>query len=109
MSNDRQVTMFWIEKNCSNCGHQMYSDGENQLCPNECQEEKINHPKHYNDHPSGIECIDIVEHHDFCVGNAIKYLWRAGLKGEDTEVQDLQKAIWYIERKIKRLERGERE
>ena len=63
--------------------------------------DRINHPEHYNKHPSGIECIDIVEHMNFCLGNAIKYIWRAELK-EDKE-EDLKKAIWYIEREIKRL------
>jgi hypothetical protein len=71
--------------------------------------DKVNHPKHYTSHPSGIECIDIVEHHDFCIGNAIKYLWRAGLKDGNSDVEDLRKAIWYIERKIQRLEGGENE
>jgi hypothetical protein len=41
---------------------------------NYMQEDKVNHPKHYTNHPSGIECIEITQHHDFCVGNAIKYL-----------------------------------
>jgi hypothetical protein len=60
-------------------------------------------PKHYKDHPSGVECISITEHMDFCIGNAIKYLWRAGKK--DDNIQDLKKAIWYIERKIRLLEK----
>lgn len=63
-------------------------------------------PSHYRQHPAGIECIDVVEPMDLCIGNAIKYLWRCGLKREQglTEeqkaVEDLRKAIWYIERKI---------
>ena len=57
-------------------------------------------PAHYISHPSGIECIEIVEHLGFCIGNAIKYLWRAGLKGD--AIEDMRKAIWYIEREIKR-------
>ena len=65
--------------------------------------DNINRPEHYTSHPSGIECIDIAQHHDFLIGNAIKYLWRAGIKSTDTEIQDLKKAIWYIERKIKIL------
>lgn len=68
------------------------------------QEDKVNHPKHYTNHPSGIECIEITQHHDFCVGNAIKYLWRAGIKDTTTEIEDLRKAIWYIERKIQLIE-----
>lgn len=43
----------------------------------------VNHPKHYNAHPSGVECVDVAEHYGFNVGNAIKYLWRAGLKSPD--------------------------
>jgi hypothetical protein len=60
----------------------------------------INHPKHYTNHPSGIECITITEHMSFNLGNAIKYIWRADLKGNAE--QDLQKAIWYINREINR-------
>lgn len=60
----------------------------------------VNHPKHYTDHPSGIECIQITEHMGFCLGNAVKYLWRADLKGD--AIQDMQKAIWYIQREIER-------
>ena len=61
----------------------------------------VDHPKHYNEHPSGVECIDIVEHFNFNIGNAIKYLWRAGSKGRHLE--DLQKAHWYITRELERL------
>jgi hypothetical protein len=64
----------------------------------------VNHPPHYNAHPAGVECIDVVEHMTFNTGNAIKYLWRAGLKGDALE--DLRKARWYVEREISRLERS---
>lgn len=64
----------------------------------------INHPAHYNAHPAGIECIDVVEHFTFNIGNAVKYLWRAGLKGVDP-IQDLEKAIWYIQREIAKLKK----
>lgn len=67
--------------------------------------DSVNHPSHYCGHPSGIECIEITRHHDFAIGNAIKYLWRAGLKDSDNEVQDLKKAVWYIQDKIKQLEK----
>lgn len=67
------------------------------------KEDNVNHPKHYTSHPSGIECIDVVEHMPFNIGNAIKYLWRAGLKDPDWKV-DLEKAMWYINREIKRRE-----
>ena len=61
----------------------------------------INRAKHYNVSPSGIECIEVVEHMNFCLGNAMKYIWRAGEK-EDA-LQDLQKARYYIDREIKRI------
>ena len=60
-------------------------------------------PSHYQNHPSGIECIQITEHLNFCRGNAIKYLWRAGEKGD--EIEDLRKARWYVDREIQRLEK----
>lgn len=62
----------------------------------------VNHPKHYTSHPSGVECITIVEHMGFCIGNAIKYLWRADKKGPP--IEDLKKARWYIDREIQRRE-----
>jgi hypothetical protein len=64
----------------------------------------VNHPKHYTQHPAGIECIDVVEHLPFNVGNAIKYLWRAGVKTPDFET-DLDKASWYVAREKDRLKR----
>ena len=65
----------------------------------------VNHPPHYTGHPSGVEAITITEHYNFNVGNAIKYLWRAGLKTADA-TQDLRKAAWYINREIQRLEKA---
>lgn len=76
----------------------------------------VNHPPHYNEHPSGVECIEIVRHYNFNIGNAIKYLWRMGLKlvptGKDAaadrkkaaaEIEDLKKAIWYLNDELGRL------
>ena len=65
--------------------------------------EQVNHPDHYNQVP-GIECIDVVEYFDFNRGNAIKYIWRAGLKSKDA-ITDLRKAIWYLEREIERIKK----
>lgn len=64
----------------------------------------VNHPSHYTSDPSGIECIEITRHRNFNIGNAIKYLWRSGIKDESTQIEDLQKAIWYINDEIKRLQ-----
>lgn len=63
--------------------------------------DNVNHPAHYTAHPSGVECIEITEHMNFCLGNAVKYIWRASLKGK--ELEDLKKARWYIDREISRL------
>lgn len=69
------------------------------------QHDAVNHPPHYTNHPSGVECIDATEHLNFCIGNAIKYLWRAGLKGD--QIEDLKKARWYVDREIQRLTKGQ--
>ena len=71
--------------------------------------DQVNHPKHYTSDPSSIECIDITRHRNFNIGNAIKYLWRAGLKEDkdrkliDKQVEDLNKAVWYLVDEIHRL------
>lgn len=65
----------------------------------------VDHPKHYNSHPSGVECIDVVEWMSFNVGNAIKYIWRHRDKGQP--IEDLRKAVWYINREIQRMEKSE--
>lgn len=61
-------------------------------------------PPHYQQHPSGIECIQITEHMGFNLGNAVKYIWRADLK--HNRIEDLRKARWYLDREIERLERS---
>lgn len=73
------------------------------------EHDAVNHPKHYTSHASGIECIEIARYYNFDIGNAIKYLWRAGLKKEqglsdiEKEIEDCKKAIWYINDHIKHL------
>ena len=67
----------------------------------------VNQPAHYTDHPSGVEAITICEHENFCRGNALKYLLRAGKKTADP-VEDLRKAAWYIQREIERVEDEQR-
>lgn len=63
--------------------------------------DNVNHPAHYTGHPSGIECIEVVEHMGFNLG-AIKYIWRADLKNG---IEDLHKAEWYVRREIERMEK----
>lgn len=75
-------------------------------------EDKVNHPSHYTwlKEKCGIEVIDITRHLDFCIGNAVKYLLRAGYKTEEgystiqKTVEDLQKAIFYINDKINTIQ-----
>lgn len=73
------------------------------------QHDSVNHPEHYtslgaacSQCGASIECIDVTSHMGFTIGNAVKYLWRAGRKG--LAVEDLRKAAWYIAREIARLE-----
>lgn len=77
--------------------------------PDAAFKDPVNHPPHYTSDPSGIECIQITRHRNFNIGNAIKYLWRAGLKqdadktAQDKQIQDLKKSVWYIQDEIQRL------
>jgi hypothetical protein len=72
--------------------------------PEDRATDQVNHPRHYNSHPSGLECIEVVRHHNFNVGNVIKYLWRAGLKDGEADLKDLKKALWYLQDEILRVE-----
>lgn len=82
---------------------------DNEATIAEAKADAVNHPPHYTSDPSGVECIQITRHRNFNIGNAIKYLWRAGLKVDadrsvrDKEIEDLRKAIFYIEDEIARL------
>ncbi|CAB4197131.1 SaV-like [uncultured Caudovirales phage] len=71
------------------------------VCEQCKQEDRVDRPPHYTSHPSGVECIEVTEHMNFNLGNAIKYIWRADLKGKS--VEDLSKAGWYIAREIQRI------
>lgn len=68
------------------------------------QVDQVNNPQHYTTHPSGIQAIEVTRHMNFNLGNAIKYIWRAGIKNKDTHIEDLKKAIFYIQDEINRLE-----
>ena len=80
--------------------NQMWRVPEKPL--NILKDDNVNMPSHYTQLP--IECIDVTEHFTFCVGNALKYLWRHQHKGKPLE--DLKKAAWYVQREIDRLERS---
>lgn len=64
--------------------------------------DNINHPKHYNAHPSGVECITVTEHMNFNLGNVMKYIWRTEHKNG---LEDLRKAAWYLNREIAKREK----
>lgn len=73
---------------------------------NEIDPNGVDHPFHYNNHPSGVECIDVVEYMSFNIGSAVKYLWREGLKDQEAPIKDLHKALWYLDREITRREKN---
>lgn len=70
------------------------------------KKEKINHPDHYGGKDNPYEAIKIIEHHklDFHDGNTVKYILRAGKKDQNSELDDLKKALWYLNRKIESME-----
>jgi hypothetical protein len=75
------------------------TDSDTKPAPDYPRHDPVKHPQHYTSSKSGVECITITEHMNFCLGNAIKYIWRADLKGGS---EDLKKAKWYIERELSR-------
>lgn len=68
--------------------------------------EQVNHPKHYNNDPSGVECIEIIRNMSFNIGCAVKYLWRMGFKDGNPVVQDMNKALFYLEDELAYREKG---
>lgn len=83
---------------------------EPEAGPPESAADLVNHPPHYTSDPSGVECITITRHRNFNIGSAIKYLWRQGLKSDASltirakQIEDLRKAVFYINDEIARLE-----
>ena len=71
--------------------------------------EQVNHPKHYGGQDNPYEAIKVIEAWDlgFCLGNTVKYISRAGKKESDKNIQDLEKAKWYLEREIQKLKNGQ--
>ena len=82
-----------------------YNDEENENWQSTLEERSknntVNHPSHYNQ-IAGIECIDVARHFSFSLGSAIKYIWRCYHKG--ATIEDLQKAVWYLQDEIKMLQ-----
>ena len=67
--------------------------------------EMVNHPQHYGGENNTYEAIKVIEawNLDFCLGNAVKYISRAGKKDASKELEDLNKAVWYLNRRIKQI------
>lgn len=70
------------------------------------EKESVNHPEHYR--PGPMEVINIIEYYElnFHVGNAAKYILRAGKKDSKKYIEDLKKAIWYLNREIENSSKG---
>ncbi|MGW4446467.1 DUF3310 domain-containing protein [Streptomyces sp. NPDC004682] len=84
--------------------------GHDELEPwaNVKPDDAVNSPSHYTWLPNGLEVIDLTEHLMNNRGNVVKYVCRAGRKNPATEMQDLEKALWYLQREIKRVKRMEK-
>ena len=89
---NREVRTHFENDLCAGCKNVMQIEA--------LKDPMINKPPHYTKHPSGVECIDVTQHLNFCMGNAVKYIWRADLKGDP--IADLKKAAWYIEKELER-------
>lgn len=96
---------------CHSCNQEflfwLYSEADPEKEEN--KNDLVNHPSHYTD--GKIEVIDYIEDKGlgFCLGNAVKYISRAGKKDQSKEVEDLQKAAWYIQRKIEQISKEKTE
>jgi hypothetical protein len=90
-----------MEKEPVPFGGWMYC-GDDTVNEIKAKHDPVNHPKYYTAHPSGVECIQITEHLNFCLGNAVKYIWRAGEKDQEKEIEDLEKGAWYLSREIQK-------
>ena len=106
-----ECDLYKYHEGCNSCYQEflfwLYSeaDPENE----ENKNDPVNHPSHYTD--GKIEVIDYIEDKglDFFLGNAVKYISRAGKKDQSKEVEDLQKAAWYIQRKIEQISKEKAE
>jgi hypothetical protein len=106
------VGNFYTEYECKKCGTRTTIEPEDSIyepLPGVCivassdTPDPVNHPPHYTDHPSGVECIQITEHMGFNLGNVVKYVWRCDLKHDD--IEDLKKARFYLDREIEKREK----
>lgn len=96
--------LYFGDAPCSNCwgdsDYPLWVPAHHIPTPEEDGVDIVNHPPHYTEHPSGVECITISQHMNFCLGNALKYIWRADLKHDDGGIEDLKKAEWYIKQEL---------
>lgn len=101
-SDNRLLVELWSDVDCDSClALKPTMSRTTGNTPAEDANPEVDHPVHYNTHPSGVECIEIVRHMGFNLGNVVKYLWRDGIKHSQVELQDLEKALWYLQDEIK--------
>lgn len=107
----RACDLHKYHEGCNSCNQEflfwLYSEADPEKEEN--KNDPVNHPSNYTD--GKIEVIDYIEDKDlgFCLGNAVKYISRAGKKDQNKEVEDLQKAAWYIQRKIEQISKEKAE
>jgi hypothetical protein len=89
-----------MEKECV-CGANVFCE-----CP-PIKVEQVNHPQHYGGESNPYEVIKVIDNWElgFSLGNTVKYISRAGKKGKDKELEDLRKALWYLQHHIETLEK----
>ena len=95
---------FHVKQNTDGCARVRTSECiENNFMLFSPKDDSVNHPAHYTSHPSGVECIQITRWHNFNIGNVFKYCWRCGLKDNTKDIEDLEKARFYLDDEIARL------
>ena len=93
-----------VEHGCKKCGSSFHFTRDHDASV-DALKEQVNHPKHYGGEDNPYEAIKVIEawHLGFCLGNAVKYIARAGIKDPSREREDLEKAAWYLNRRIEQL------
>lgn len=94
-----------MEGRCERCGSRRCA-ASGMDCTHDAPIERVDHPAHYGGADNPYEAIKVIEAWElgFCLGNALKYLSRAGKKDATTYIEDLKKARWYLDREIQAAE-----
>lgn len=102
-----------LSNTCPQCGKQFPGNYHpltlcNECCPEPVSSSTVDHPLHYGGAGNPYEAIKVIQAWGlgFCLGNTVKYICRAGKKASAAELEDLQKASWYLQERIKELAHG---